>query len=51
MKVYDEANNLARSLEESEEYVNFKTAKQYINLNPELKEKIQNFEKEDMQNK
>ena len=46
MKVYDEANNLARSLEESEEYVNFKTAKQYINLNPELKEKIQNFEKE-----
>ena len=45
MNVYDEANSLSQALKNSEEYVNFKTAKQYINLNPELKEKIDNFEK------
>lgn len=45
MNVYDEANSLSQALKNSEEYINFKTAKQYINLNPELKEKIDNFEK------
>ena len=45
MNVYDEANNLSCALKSSEEYINFKTAKQYINLNPDLKEKIDNFEK------
>ncbi len=45
MNVYDEARRLSQALKNSEEYINFKTAKQYINLNPELKEKIDNFEK------
>lgn len=45
MNVYDEANNLSQALKNSEEYINFKTAKQFINLNPELKQKIDNFEK------
>ena len=45
MNIYDDINKLAYSLKNSEEYINFKTAKQYINLNPELKEKIDNFEK------
>lgn len=45
MNVYDEANNLAHSLKNSEEYITFKTARQFINTNPELKQKIDNFEK------
>ena len=45
MNVYDEVNNLAQELKNSEEYINFKTAKQFINLNPDLKEKIDKFEK------
>ena len=45
MNVYDEARRLSQALKNSEEYINFKTANQYINLNPELKEKIDNFEK------
>lgn len=45
MNVYDVANKLAEELKNSEEYINFKMAKQYINLNPELKEKIEEFEK------
>ena len=45
MQVYDTVNKLAKELKESEEYVNFKMAKQAIDLNPELKNKIADFEK------
>lgn len=45
MNVYDTANRLAGELKQSEEYKNFKKAKEAINLKPELKEKIQDFEK------
>ena len=45
MQVYDTVNRLAQELRESEEYVNYKTAKQDINLNTELKSKIDEFEK------
>ena len=45
MQVYDTVNKLAKELKESEEYVNYKTAKQVINLNTELKNKIDEFEK------
>ncbi len=45
MNVYDTANRLANEIKQSEEYVNFKTAKQAINLNQEYKIKIAEFEK------
>ena len=45
MQVYDTANRLAQEIKESEEYNNFKIAKQTINLNAELKKKIEEFEK------
>ena len=45
MQVYDTANRLASEIRESEEYVNYKMAKQAINLNQELKKKIDEFEK------
>ena len=45
MQVYDTVNKLAKELKESEEYVNYKMAKQAIDLNPELKNKITEFEK------
>ena len=45
MNVYDTANKLGSELKNSEEYVNYKMAKEAINLRPELKEKIQDFEK------
>lgn len=45
MQVYDTANRLASEIKESEEYVNFKMAKQAINLNFELKKKLDEFEK------
>ena len=45
MQVYDTANRLASEIKESEEYVNFKMAKQAINLNPDLKKKLDEFEK------
>ena len=44
MQVYDTANRLAEELKKSEEYINYKMAKQAINLNLELKKKIQDFE-------
>ena len=40
MNVYDTANRLASEIKESEEYVNYKMAKQALNLNSSLKEKI-----------
>lgn len=44
MKVYDTANTLAEEIKTSEEYVTYKTAREVINLKPELKEKIKEFE-------
>ncbi len=44
MNIYDTANRLAQEIKQSEEYVNFKMAKQAINLNSELKKKITTFE-------
>lgn len=45
MKVYDTANRLAGEIKDSEEYNEFKIAKQAITLNQELKKKIDEFEK------
>ena len=45
MNVYDTANQLAREIRTSEEYVTYKKAKEYIDLKPELKEKIMDFQK------
>ena len=44
MNVYDTANRLAQEIKQSEEYVNFKMAKQALNLNTDLKEKMEKFE-------
>lgn len=46
MNVYDTVNKLADEIKQSEEYLNFKLAKQTINLMPEYKEKISKFEKQ-----
>lgn len=45
MNVYDTANRLAQEIKQSEEYMNYKMAKEAINLNIELKNKIEEFEK------
>ena len=45
MQVYDTANRLASEIKSSEEYVNFKMAKQAIDLNLELKKRLEEFEK------
>ena len=45
MNVYDTVNKLAQEIKESEEYVNFKMAKQVIGMNIEYKNKITEFEK------
>ena len=45
MNVYDTANRLAQEIKTSEEYNNFKLAKQAINLNSTLKAQIDEFEK------
>ena len=45
MQVYDTVNKLAKEIKESEEYINFKMAKQAIALNSDLKNKISDFEK------
>lgn len=45
MKVYDTANQLAEEIKKSEEYITYKMAKEAINLNLELKNKINEFEK------
>ena len=45
MNIYDTANKLAQELKQSEEYVNYKMAKEALNLNTELKKKIEEFEK------
>ena len=45
MNVYDTANRLAQEIKTSEEYNEFKMAKQAISLNTELKKQIEEFEK------
>lgn len=45
MYVYDQANNLAKSIQESKEYLEYKKAKEELNSNPEMKQKIDEFEK------
>lgn len=45
MNVYDTANKLAQEIRTSEEYNNYKKAKESINSNAELKKKIDDFEK------
>ena len=45
MKVYDMANNLAQEIKQSEEYKAFKQAKQLIDSNEQLRNKIREFEK------
>ena len=44
MNVYDTVNRLASEIKESEEYVNYKMAKEALNLNQDLKNKIREFE-------
>lgn len=46
MNVYDTANRLAYEIKNSEEYMNYKKMKEEIKSNPELKEKLDKFEKE-----
>lgn len=44
MNVYDTANKLAHELKTSEEYLNYKRIKGELDQNPEVKEKIKQFE-------
>ena len=44
MNVYDTANKLATEIKQSEEYMNYKMAKEALALNPDLKKKIGEFE-------
>ena len=44
MNVYDTANRLAQEIKQSEEYVNYKMAREALALNPDLKKKIGEFE-------
>ena len=45
MNVYDEVNNLGQALKESKEYKDYKEAKDEIKKDPNLKAKIDEFEK------
>lgn len=45
MNVYDSVNNLAKDIKESEEYLNYKNAKQAIGVMPEYHKKIAEFER------
>ena len=45
MNIYDTANRLAGEIKQSEEYMNYKMAKQTLDLNTSLKEKMAEFEK------
>jgi len=45
MYVYDEANNLAKAIQESKEYLEYKKIKEEVNANPEMKAKVDEFEK------
>ena len=45
MNVYDTANELEQEIKKSEEYVNYKMAKETIKMNSSLHTRIQEFEK------
>ena len=45
MYVYDEANNLAKAIKESKEYLEYKKIKEEVSSNIEMKGKIDEFEK------
>ena len=45
MYVYDEANNLAKAIQESKEYKEYKKAKDEMVVTPEMKSKVEEFEK------
>ena len=45
MYVYDEANNLAKAIQESSEYLEYKKAREEMKSMPEMKEKLDEFEK------
>lgn len=45
MYVYDVANNLAKAIQESKEYQEYKKVKESLNSNPEMKAKVEEFEK------
>ena len=45
MYVYDQANNLAKSIKESKEYLEYKKAKEELKNNPEMKNRVDEFEK------
>lgn len=45
MIIYDTAHTLAEEIKASEEYLTYKMAKEVINLRPEVKQKIDEFEK------
>lgn len=45
MNVYDTANKLASEIKSSNEYITYKKIKEEVNSNPELREKIKEFEK------
>ena len=44
MNIYDTVNRLAQEIRQSEEYMNYKMAKETLSLKPELKKKIEEFE-------
>ena len=44
MNVYDTANRVAGEIKQSEEYINYKMAKEALNLNHSLKEKLKKFD-------
>ncbi len=44
MNIYDTANRLASEIKASEEYANYKMAREVINLRPDLKDEISKFE-------
>lgn len=45
MNIYDTANKLASEIKDSEEYKNYKRAKEKVMQNTELKSKVDEFEK------
>ena len=45
MYVYDEANNLAKAIQESKEYKEYEKIKKEVESIPEMKSKIEDFEK------
>ena len=44
MNIYDTANTLAGEIKKSEEYINYKMARQALNLNTELNNRIKEFQ-------